>query len=158
MLLEPGPSSISVLDVSEIGCYVSHRLVLHPYTAAYILSFLLVLLSSKSRRHGADHSVVKQGHRRTLLLITDLPDLCFCGDCCRYDYEEVDADAAGKMMKDLETVMFDRSFVGKQLSAGDKVYTVEKADNFEYNDPVDGSVSRNQVGTVLLGLAAASES
>lgn len=62
----------------------------------------------------------------------------------RYDYEEVDADAAGKMMKDLETVMFDRSFVGKQLSAGDKVYTVEKADNFEYNDPVDGSVSRNQ--------------
>lgn len=52
---------------------------MHPYTAAYILSFLLVLLSSKSRRHGADHSVVKQGHRRTLLLITDLPDLCFCG-------------------------------------------------------------------------------
>ncbi|PKU28025.1 phosphoglucomutase- hypothetical protein [Limosa lapponica baueri] len=63
----------------------------------------------------------------------------------RYDYEEVDADAANKMMKDLETVMFDRSFVGKQLSCGDKVYTVEKADNFEYNDPVDGSVSKNQV-------------
>uniref|UniRef100_K7FU78 Phosphoglucomutase-1 n=1 Tax=Pelodiscus sinensis TaxID=13735 RepID=K7FU78_PELSI len=62
----------------------------------------------------------------------------------RYDYEEVDADAANKMMKDLETVMFDRSFVGKQLSAGDKVYTVEKADNFEYSDPVDGSISRNQ--------------
>uniref|UniRef100_A0A8C3QNC8 Phosphoglucomutase 1 n=1 Tax=Cyanoderma ruficeps TaxID=181631 RepID=A0A8C3QNC8_9PASS len=61
-----------------------------------------------------------------------------------YDYEEVDADAANKMMKDLEAVMFERSFVGKQLSAGDKVYTVEKADNFEYNDPVDGSVSRNQ--------------
>uniref|UniRef100_A0A8C3NDC5 Uncharacterized protein n=1 Tax=Geospiza parvula TaxID=87175 RepID=A0A8C3NDC5_GEOPR len=62
----------------------------------------------------------------------------------RYDYEEVDADAANKMMKDLEAVMFDRSFVGKQLSSGDKAYTVEKADNFEYNDPVDGSVSRNQ--------------
>ncbi|KFP82265.1 Phosphoglucomutase-1, partial [Apaloderma vittatum] len=62
----------------------------------------------------------------------------------RYDYEEVDADAANKMMKDLEAVMFDRSFVGKQLSCGEKVYTVEKADNFEYNDPVDGSVSRNQ--------------
>ncbi|KAM9542195.1 phosphoglucomutase-1 isoform 1-T1 [Guaruba guarouba] len=62
----------------------------------------------------------------------------------RYDYEEVDADAANKMMKDLEAVMFDRSFVGKQLSCGDKVYTVEKADNFEYNDPVDGSVSKNQ--------------
>ncbi|KFU85415.1 Phosphoglucomutase-1, partial [Chaetura pelagica] len=62
----------------------------------------------------------------------------------KYDYEEVDADAANKMMKDLEATMFDRSFVGKQLSCGDKVYTVEKADNFEYNDPVDGSVSRNQ--------------
>uniref|UniRef100_A0A803V2L5 Phosphoglucomutase-1 n=1 Tax=Ficedula albicollis TaxID=59894 RepID=A0A803V2L5_FICAL len=62
----------------------------------------------------------------------------------RYDYEEVDADAANKMMKDLESVMFDRSFVGKQLSSGDKSYTVEKADNFEYNDPVDGSVSKNQ--------------
>lgn len=43
--------------------------------------------------------------------------------------------------------MLDRSFVGKQFSASDKVYTVEKADNFEYSDPVDGSISRNQVGT-----------
>lgn len=76
---------------------------------------------------------------------------------CRYDYEEVDADAANKMMKDLETVMFDRSFVGKQLSCGDKVYTVEKADNFEYNDPVDGSVSRNQVGIASPRLNVTSE-
>lgn len=51
------------------------------------------------------------------------------------------------MMKDLEALMLDRSFVGKQFSANDKVYTVEKADNFEYSDPVDGSVSKNQVGT-----------
>lgn len=65
----------------------------------------------------------------------------------------MDADAANKMMKDLETMMFDRSFVGKQLSSGDKSYTVEKADNFEYNDPVDGSVSRNQVGTELAVLS-----
>ncbi|XP_030062870.1 phosphoglucomutase-1 isoform X2 [Microcaecilia unicolor] len=62
----------------------------------------------------------------------------------RYDYEEVDADAAGKMMKDLETMMFDRAFIGQQFAVGDKVYTVEKADNFEYSDPVDGSISRNQ--------------
>ncbi|KAM8930077.1 phosphoglucomutase-1 isoform 2-T2 [Pelodytes ibericus] len=62
----------------------------------------------------------------------------------RYDYEEVDADAANKMMKDLEAVLFDRAFVGQQLPVGDKVYTVEKADNFEYSDPVDGSISRNQ--------------
>uniref|UniRef100_A0A6I8RDA7 Phosphoglucomutase 1 n=1 Tax=Xenopus tropicalis TaxID=8364 RepID=A0A6I8RDA7_XENTR len=63
----------------------------------------------------------------------------------RYDYEEVDSEGANKMMKDLETLMFDRAFIGQQLSVGDKVYTVEKADNFEYSDPVDGSISRNQV-------------
>nr|AAI35120.1 pgm1 protein [Xenopus tropicalis] len=62
----------------------------------------------------------------------------------RYDYEEVDSEGANKMMKDLETLMFDRAFIGQQLSVGDKVYTVEKADNFEYSDPVDGSISRNQ--------------
>uniref|UniRef100_A0A8P0NJT5 Phosphoglucomutase-1 n=2 Tax=Canis lupus familiaris TaxID=9615 RepID=A0A8P0NJT5_CANLF len=62
----------------------------------------------------------------------------------RYDYEEVEAEGANKMMKDLEALISDRSFVGKQFSVGDKVYTVEKIDNFEYSDPVDGSVSRNQ--------------
>ncbi|KAF2978386.1 hypothetical protein EK904_005480 [Melospiza melodia maxima] len=91
----------------------------------------------------------QDGHPKpSQLIASSLPNPCvWCW--CRYDYEEVDADAANKMMKDLEAVMFDRSFVGKQLSSGDKVYTVEKADNFEYNDPVDGSVSRNQfcVGT-----------
>lgn len=76
-------------------------------------------------------------------IIAILKSPCFLP---RYDYEEVDADGANKMMKDLEAIFFDRSFVGKQLSAGDKSYTVEKADNFEYSDPVDGSVSRNQVG------------
>ncbi|NXT23128.1 PGM1 protein, partial [Syrrhaptes paradoxus] len=97
------------------------------------------------RTHTGQTAVFDQGHHKTLPFTTASPSSpLFCGDCCRYDYEEVDADAANKMMKDLETVMFDRSFAGKQLSCGDKVYTVEKADNFEYNDPVDGSVSRNQ--------------
>ncbi|XP_069594291.1 phosphoglucomutase-1 isoform X4 [Ranitomeya imitator] len=62
----------------------------------------------------------------------------------RYDYEEVDSEGANKMMKDLETLMFDRSFSGQKFSVGEKVYTVEKADNFEYSDSVDGSISRNQ--------------
>lgn len=65
----------------------------------------------------------------------------------RYDYEEVEAEGANKMMKDLEALISDRSFVGKQFSVGDKVYIVEKVDNFEYSDPVDGSIARNQVGT-----------
>lgn len=63
----------------------------------------------------------------------------------RYDYEEVDSDAANKMIKDLEAAMFDPSFVGKKFSSGDKTYEVAVADNFAYTDPVDGSVSKNQV-------------
>uniref|UniRef100_A0A672Z3J5 EF-hand calcium-binding domain-containing protein 7 n=1 Tax=Sphaeramia orbicularis TaxID=375764 RepID=A0A672Z3J5_9TELE len=62
----------------------------------------------------------------------------------RYDYEEVDSDAANKMIKDLETTMFDPSFKGKKFSSGDKTYEVAIADNFAYTDPVDGSVSKNQ--------------
>lgn len=49
------------------------------------------------------------------------------------------------MIKDLETAMFDPSFVGKKFSSGDKTYEVAIADNFAYTDPVDGSVSKNQV-------------
>lgn len=63
----------------------------------------------------------------------------------RYDYEEVDSDAANKMIKDLEAQMFEPSFVGKTFSSGDKSYVVAVADNFAYTDPVDGSVSKNQV-------------
>nr|XP_057929218.1 phosphoglucomutase-1 isoform X4 [Doryrhamphus excisus] len=62
----------------------------------------------------------------------------------RYDYEEVESEAANKMIKDLETAMFDPSFVGKTFSSGAKTYEVAVADNFSYTDPVDGSVSKNQ--------------
>jgi len=36
------------------------------------------------------------------------------------------------------------SFAGSKHSSSGKEYTIEKADNFEYVDPVDGSVSKNQ--------------
>lgn len=49
------------------------------------------------------------------------------------------------MIKDLETMMFDPAFKGKKLSSGDKTYEVAIADNFAYTDPVDASVSKNQV-------------
>lgn len=121
----------------------------------HISSSLFFLLLQEGRREhlwGRPQCLNKGITKHCYSLQPPLPNLCFAVTGCRYDYEEVDADAANKMMKDLETVMFDRSFVGKQLSCGDKVYTVEKADNFEYNDPVDGSVSRNQVGIAWLGL------
>ncbi|KAK3556764.1 hypothetical protein QTP70_016687 [Hemibagrus guttatus] len=62
----------------------------------------------------------------------------------RYDYEEVDSDAANKMIADLQQTMFDKAFVGQKFSSEDKTYEVEKADNFDYTDPVDGSVSKGQ--------------
>lgn len=63
----------------------------------------------------------------------------------RFDYEDVDIDAACEMMEDLEIMMAEKSFVRQRFAVGDKIYQVEKADNFEYADPVDGTITRNQV-------------
>lgn len=49
------------------------------------------------------------------------------------------------MMKDLENFVADSSNIGKAYSAKDKTYKVKKIDNFSYTDPVDNSVSKNQV-------------
>lgn len=48
-------------------------------------------------------------------------------------------------MRDLEGVITDKAFTSQKFAVGDHVYSVEKAENFEYIDPVDGSVTRNQV-------------
>uniref|UniRef100_A0A4W3HWL7 Phosphoglucomutase 5 n=1 Tax=Callorhinchus milii TaxID=7868 RepID=A0A4W3HWL7_CALMI len=63
---------------------------------------------------------------------------------CRFDYEEVDSRVAHKLMRDLEAVITDRSFASQQFAVGNHNFTVEKTDNFEYTDPVDGIVYRNQ--------------
>ncbi|NP_001119868.1 phosphoglucomutase-like protein 5 [Danio rerio] len=63
---------------------------------------------------------------------------------CRFDYEGVDGKAAFYLMRDLEAVITDKAFTTQKFSVGNTVYSVEKADNFEYIDPVDGSVSRKQ--------------
>lgn len=56
----------------------------------------------------------------------------------RHDYEEVDSDAANTLVKDLRSKLPSL----KGLKAGSR--SVTACDDFEYNDPVDGSVSRNQ--------------
>lgn len=56
----------------------------------------------------------------------------------RYDYEGVDKDAANKMMAGM--VEKQASMVGTSI----KGMTISAADMFAYNDPVDGSVSKNQ--------------
>ena len=63
----------------------------------------------------------------------------------RFDYEAIDPRAAFYLMKDLEAVISDKAFCSQKFAVGNSVYSVEKADNFEYIDPVDGTVARNQV-------------
>jgi len=58
----------------------------------------------------------------------------------RYDYESVDSTAANNVMN----LLID-SYVKKD-STGTKLddFTIAKADEFEYHDPVDGSISSHQ--------------
>ncbi|MCD1263002.1 alpha-D-glucose phosphate-specific phosphoglucomutase [Shinella sumterensis] len=56
----------------------------------------------------------------------------------RHDYEEVDSEAANGLMANLRDQL--ATLPGKRFGA----LTVETADDFAYNDPVDQSVSRNQ--------------
>lgn len=60
----------------------------------------------------------------------------------RYDYENVDAAGANLLMTFLESQL--GAFVGKELTANGQKYKVSVADNFEYKDPVDGSVTSKQ--------------
>jgi len=58
----------------------------------------------------------------------------------RYDYEEVSMESANLMMAHLAKLIGDPSTKGRQFGG----YTVKEADDFEYKDPIDGSVSKNQ--------------
>ncbi len=56
----------------------------------------------------------------------------------RHDYEAVDSAAAEGVMKNLRDQL--PTMPGKQVAS----LTIEKADDFSYTDPIDGSVSENQ--------------
>jgi phosphoglucomutase len=56
----------------------------------------------------------------------------------RHDYEAIDAEAAQALMQDLDAMT--GSLVGKEFSG----YKVALADNFQYTDPTDGSLTKNQ--------------
>lgn len=57
---------------------------------------------------------------------------------CRHDYESVDSTIANQMVEQLRNQI--ESLPGKSWGE----YTVKFADEFCYNDPVDGSISANQ--------------
>ena len=64
----------------------------------------------------------------------------------RYDYEECAAEPCNKMMDHLQKFVDDKGNIGKTfISASGKKYVVSKIDNFEYTDPIDHSVTKNQV-------------
>jgi len=64
----------------------------------------------------------------------------------RYDYEEVKSEQGEEVVKLLTEFVTSGSLVGKTLSdeASGAKYEVAFVDNFEYTDPIDKSVSKNQ--------------
>jgi phosphoglucomutase len=62
----------------------------------------------------------------------------------RHDYEEVDAAAADRLMKDLRGRL--SSLPGQKFGR----FEVASADDFAYHDPVDGSDSKNQGIRIML--------
>ncbi|MEZ5804187.1 MAG: alpha-D-glucose phosphate-specific phosphoglucomutase [Rhizobiaceae bacterium] len=56
----------------------------------------------------------------------------------RHDYEEVESEKANALVSEL------RGKLASLPGTAVRGLTVEKADDFEYHDPVDGSVSKNQ--------------
>ncbi|GFR66176.1 phosphoglucomutase [Elysia marginata] len=63
----------------------------------------------------------------------------------RYDYENVSAEAGAKLMEGLDKLIQDPKTRGMTFSdPTGKSYRMHHLDNFEYTDPIDGSVSKNQ--------------
>ncbi|KAI0042187.1 phosphoglucomutase [Auriscalpium vulgare] len=64
----------------------------------------------------------------------------------RYDYEEVTSEGANKLTDNLNALIDSPSFAGQTYtsSSTQAKFTVSGAYNFNYTDPIDGSVSKNQ--------------
>lgn len=63
----------------------------------------------------------------------------------RYDYENCESEPCQQMMNALQAFVDDKANIGKTYTAASgKTYVVSKIDNFEYKDPIDNSVSKNQ--------------
>lgn len=63
----------------------------------------------------------------------------------RYDYEEVDSTGAGNMIDHINKQFENDSLKGQSLKSNSGVeFKVRNYGNFEYKDPIDQSVSKNQ--------------
>lgn len=63
----------------------------------------------------------------------------------RYDYENCEYESCNQMMLELEKKVTNPAMKGQEIVFGSKVYVFQQADNFEYCDPIDESVTTNQV-------------
>jgi len=63
----------------------------------------------------------------------------------RYDYENCESEGAEQMMAHFQSLINDQSLVSQSFTDGAVTYTVQYNDNFEYKDPIDGSVTSKQV-------------
>jgi len=61
-----------------------------------------------------------------------------------YDYENCESSPCNQMMAELQAFVDDKASVGKKYTGKGKEYEVSKADNFEYKDPVDQSLTSKQ--------------
>jgi hypothetical protein len=55
------------------------------------------------------------------------------------------------MMRKLEQTVTSPGYIGTQLTHESKSYVVKLADNFHYEDPVDGSIAARQVRSTIPG-------
>ncbi|XP_003741670.1 phosphoglucomutase-1 [Galendromus occidentalis] len=62
----------------------------------------------------------------------------------RYDYENCSSEDANKLFEHLESLIGDETLLKSEWRAGGKSYRIALTDNFEYSDPVDGSVAKKQ--------------
>jgi len=64
----------------------------------------------------------------------------------RYDYEEVPSEGAQKLVEHVNELIKSSSFSGKVYtsSATGTSFTIANAYNFDYTDPIDDSISKNQ--------------
>jgi len=60
----------------------------------------------------------------------------------RYDFENVEASGANLMMTYLEPLL--PGYAGMVLKSEGREFRITKADNYEYRDPIDGSLAKNQ--------------
>jgi len=62
----------------------------------------------------------------------------------RYDYEEVDSDGAKKMVDHINQKIESTSLIGEKFNSSTGEFAISETYNFNYTDPIDGSISKNQ--------------